>query len=263
MLNEIIHEFKKPRLYIIIAIGIAIMCFDAYDLGYGTFNPAILFDRATIHKDIIRYNVYNILMSSTFLITTVLPFLVTIPYAYKYKLENARGYNKFIKIRIGLKKYYFQRVIVGGLLGGLTLLMMDVLYYGLLALAFNNTVIPFNLAPHGYFSNVFIHHPQTYLFFMWTEHFLLGFSLAFLTNALCLHIKLKAVAYIVCYVFYVGFDSVCYLLNVRQFAITCNYNPIEKFGKDPFDFALLNIFLLVIGTGLTMIKIKRDKVSNG
>jgi hypothetical protein len=266
MLKEIARELRKPRIYIAILIGVAILFYS----GYGWFGHLGLNDPDIAGnikaQNVLKteyWNIYNIVMKSYVqYILYAYPFFMFVPYVYKFNNENRTNFSDLIVIRMGIKKYLAERILVGGFLGGLCLSAIDAVYYLTLKIFLIDAVIKFDAKPWGYFAWLWSAHPREYLMIMWAEHFVLGFAFGALAMGICMFIRHRPLIYIAPFAFFMLYEFLLGFAGGRLagYSFDINYIMTNDGGKDPAQIAVLFVCFVAAGLALALIWGKRRRL---
>lgn len=257
MIKEILFELKKPRIYITIAIGVVFLYLSGYShcFGHLGLNDSDIAGNISAQNYLrtTGYNIYNILLESYNYLSGLFPFLIIIPYIYKYNKENANNYSNLLCIRMGYKKYYRRRILIAGLLGGLTLFLTDAVYFGILSTFCYNTAKGLVYFPSGYFAGFYKVNPGFYIIIVFIEHFFLGLGFGLLSTAISMFIKHRPIIYIASYAVFLVSDIVLTGVGLDDFAMTSNYY-LSGNHANPAAFAVLFLILVISGVALMLIR---------
>lgn len=227
MFSEILRELKKPRVYIIFIIGIL---FCIYATRF-TFFVLFDYDFKTISDSLKTYvmenlNVYNIYMFSFTVIYYFFTFLIICPYIYKYHIENSKNYSNFLTIRMGVKKYMLKRAVTGGLLGAITIVSIEVVYFFALWLFYSHAIVHFAFYPDGsYFKDLYFIHPLLYYLIWWVEQFVFAFIFGFFSIVLSMYIKHRPFIYLCPFIIYLVYDFIVSTkLGFDKYSLAYLYN---------------------------------------
>jgi len=169
------------------------------------------------------HNKYQVWLQSFKYIGFLFPLLVLLPYGTSYFDEKQSNFHYYIWSRTSYRKYARNKFLVSGLVGGLSILLPEFVYYIVISIIFQNKMLESTMfQAQGPLSNMFQSTPELYIAFVLFTHFLIGCAFAAMGVCISTFVKKKIVVFVLPYLLYMGSGII-----LEGFLRIFTYSPLQ------------------------------------
>lgn len=120
------------------------------------------------------------------------PLAATLPYADSYLRDRNQGFARYVLLRMTHSRYLISKFVINGLVGGIAVALPMIVFFGYTFTVYPRTLPPLSATPYseewmravGFLGNIFVPHPNLYIFARITLGFLFGLISATLGMAI-------------------------------------------------------------------------------